>query len=283
MSYIKILLKKIKLYMKLNVFGDSTVVGVLEEIDKSGIPAKEIVKLCRERCFATQIFKQSTIFSKVKNYGVPAYGNEQIAYKFSKVYPMLTHKDFVLICWSGVTRPSWYNKKTDMYEFVPYRGATDSKYCGDYHNNFYATRQPIFQLESLMLSTSYLLKKKNIPFLFTNSYEPFAAFTTLTKDILEDINYLEPYYDQTSITDIVQERFKSNIEPVSQKEIIQSKMENTLPIRLANNIKFNKYTAKCYHGTEEGNKLIAKTLIPYIKKNIKKNSVKNIDKQEIIY
>lgn len=228
--------------MKLVAFGDSFVAG---DITK---PVQNTQEEQNQINFVRKLTENYDLFDSYENYGIPAGGNEYIAYE---VYKYLRENQcldnvFILIVWSGPDRFYYYDYEKDVYKHALLT------------ETLYKHKHPIFQFEMMMLGLSKLLSERNVKHAFSSSFTMYFQFNTMSKSFN---NYIGKEFIRNTLFDIILGSFGTN-DGIPQEDLFNNhdNMKHAV---------INKFITPCYHPTELGNDLIAlvlsKELIKYIK------------------
>ena len=120
-----------------------------------------------------------------------------------------------------------------------------------YSQQFEVPKNYGFQTDIYMEAISSLLKKRKIPYAYTNSFSPHVHESKLfTEEYFESLNYINAKYSRNTLFDIIAKRY-GNADVNKYEGGSNHTMFDVPP---------SKYIAGCKHPTQEGHKLIAKTI-----------------------
>lgn len=226
--------------MKLVAFGDSFVEGLIK-VPKENTPEER-----KEINFVTQLQRLDNPFTSTENYGVRGYGTEAIAYEVYKRLQQPCDDCFFLVVWSGIYRVGNYHRHPDRYQVNMPKGYVE------------VPKNYVFQTDIHMEAISSLLKKRNIPYAYTNSFSPHTHESKLfDEEYFESLNYINATYKRNTLFDIIAERYGQD------DENYEGGKNHTVF-----DVPPSKFIAGCKHPTPIGHKLIANTLNDPIKKII---------------
>lgn len=257
---------------KLAVFGDSFVEGCRKK------PSITITKynICH--------YLQKTLGVTVENHGKNGASNQSIANAFVRWYAEEDRSDWaVLFVWTECKRACDVHPKSagsgkyDEWQYIT--GAWERaslRAAGTYDRDPAISRM---WFEQSMLSCRMLCEDKSIPYLMTSSVanEWFLNKQIVRKDsngnfTLHDINF--------ELGNSKENWIEGNSPNNSMLDIISNNWLNRDRLDNVNHFKFKRLLhdfdrgkhqetlTECLHPTDEGNKLIAETLAPYIKKKL---------------
>ena len=214
-------------------FGDSFTYGLIKVPLQRIIHTEERIQV---KSFGEYIAHDLDF--EFENKGICGAGNPTIAnviynYEFKP-------GDFALISWSGINRPFKWNLNTKTVDWNAKTNLEESLYMGEVSVRFIQN----------------FLEDYKIPFLMISSFQDYKTLKS-TKFNNFNSNWIEPFKFNNTLFDIVALRWLDK-EPAKYK-----KVDNHTNFDVK-----NKFIAPCKHPSEEGHKLIAKTLKPYIKKAI---------------
>lgn len=216
---------------RLVTFGDSYVEGFIK------LPKKNTEEERAKINFTQKLYEMPNNIDAIENCGRHGASNKRIAYRIFKRLRKGTQGCFFLICWSSPERLAYYCPDRQEYVMLP----KEEEYVGkkiDY----------VFESNMLIFGIHAILDKLKIPHAQINAFTPIIG--GLPTKCYIDANYINAEYHQSSLLDIIAERYMTNDH------------EPFIPSRTF--IKNSKYITECMHPTEEGNVLIAKTLSPII-------------------
>lgn len=225
--------------MKLIVFGDSFVEGLLKH------PTRSTIAEGHEISFVARLGEM--LGCEVENRSMAGNGNDGIAYD---VYKWLRDTDidpdvFVMVVWSTLNRTLAYNPKFDRMD---YENRDDAlSHPNDIH----------FKNEIEMAGIHELLKSKNINHLMTQSFFNHLSVDyphVITKNETRS-HFIEWSQTHNTLFDIIDDKWLSS--------------EGWTPMRNHTETDIrSQYIAECQHPTPLGHIKIAETLLPYIERKI---------------
>ena len=226
--------------MKLIVVGDSFVEGLIK------LPNENTFENRKKINFATKL--GDLLNMEVINLGQRGAGSHYISHSIvSYIQNNPNDEYFVLVVWSGAGR-CW------NYDVV------ERKYSPDTirKSECYETYDELMFLNHMFVRGVHdFLKSKNIPHLMTNSYEDFKHISDLGLSIDDMLPYwIEWTSDSNTLYNIISENFLNPTDGLFG-HIDEFKSPPN-----------SKYITECYHPSDDGHTLIAKTLIPYIKSKL---------------
>lgn len=161
--------------MKLVAFGDSFVEGLIKE------PVENTPEERSEISFVNRIKDYSKFITTSQNMGLRGNANQKIAYDCYSWLKLCTENNiFVVVAFSGLDRQAHYYRDTDAY------------HCCE--TNLHADEQGYFIKDALVLLLHEVMKQKNIPHLFVESF---------VKYVPEQIYYPKGIpYESTPLSDL---------------------------------------------------------------------------------
>ncbi len=259
------------------MFGDSFVEGFRSCPDVEKYTEKNI-------CY----YLSKELGIEVSNQGKRGASNQSIGNNFFRWLSQkhINHSEWmVLFVWSECIRPS--DIDIDMRDDDELkRNFEDPFYVSGAHNqrnNVKIYTNPAFKrmhFEQAMHSCRMVCEDYNIPFLMTSSVtnEYFLnrllhgcrpkksgeKFDVQPIDFLfarAKVNWIEPHKPNNSMLDIISDTWLTLNRPENVSEL-------KAPRLLRERGQYETYMTKCLHPTDLGNKLIAETLSPYIRKRL---------------
>lgn len=174
-----------------------------------------------------------------------------------------TSNDAFLVCWSAMDRTTYRNseKKHRFYGYE-YQLAVERFGFVDKSNTVHDPYFTKLQSMGAYHTVKNLCKEKNIPYLMTNSVCHQGQMDKLNGLELkgyypkDDPNWIEPQNNWNTLSDIIQEWWLKDI----------PKPDVNLWRQLLIQHRNKRFVREDHHPNEEGHRLIAETLSPYIKK-----------------
>lgn len=225
--------------MKLIAFGDSFTYGLIKE------PVRLAEKQCHLNSFINHLANMIPEFNgSWDNYAQCGSSNKAIASVLYNTLPKIDLKNsFIFIGWSTHTRNTEWSR-----EFKQYRTRVWER-----HDTM---DRLLFDTESSILFVENLLTKLNVPYCMVQAFHDHTEDNFLIKKDYEYKNWINWNKPNNTLFDICTNRY------LSKKKF----SDNKIYFRDRNVDK--KYLAECLHPNEQGHKLIASTIKPYIEKII---------------
>lgn len=247
--------------MKLVTFGDSFVEGWIQKPSPNSTEERDRI------CFTRQLVERFDIFDSYENHGFQGNYNINIA---KEAFNCRDVQDvFYIVVWSGVGRlpkgtgdlwkDLWMNT-AQQKERIYSNGPKDQKSYYDLPPQFFVT-------EMLQRGLHQVLINRGIPHLFTSSFTPYTEY--LTPDAVADLNVVGGKNTYNSLYDIIEGRFGTAY--TGYREFPKTLTSTSLWSHLLakDHGTMNSNITPCLHPSEPGHQLIADTLAPYIKKQLR--------------